>query len=87
MDEVKKTLENLFAEYSGAVVCQTSSAGGTNSRGSRGDGSEMFDDYESYIQSQRTNIERSQLDLYLEETPRKLTDELDVLEFWSKSST
>ncbi|XP_037462368.1 zinc finger BED domain-containing protein DAYSLEEPER-like [Triticum dicoccoides] len=86
MHEVKKTLESLFAEYSGAAVSQTPSDGATNSRGSRGDGSDMFDDYESYIQSQRTNVERSQLDLYLEETPRKLNDELNVLEFWSKSS-
>lgn len=84
--EVKKTLVNLFAEYSGAAVSEAPSDGAKNSRGSRGDGADMFNDYENYIQSQRTNVERSQLELYLEETPRKLNDELDVLEFWSKSS-
>ena len=67
-------------------VALAASCSSANTRGSRGDGSDMFDDYESYIQSQRTNVERSRLDLYLEETPRKLNDELNILEFWSKSS-
>lgn len=83
VDEVKKTLFNLFAEYSGGGVREENIAAdaGNTSRGA-----DMLNDYEQYMETQRTHVEKSQLELYLDEPTRGLNEKLDVLEFWSKSS-
>ena len=65
----------MFVEYSDAALVKHHQMVLQTIGGGRGNGSGMFNDYENYIQSQWTNEERSQLDIYLEETPRKMNDD------------
>ncbi|PPD85939.1 hypothetical protein GOBAR_DD17122 [Gossypium barbadense] len=44
------------------------------------------DDYKRYLNESSTRSEKSQLDIYLEEPELKLNSQIDVLDYWSKSS-
>ncbi|KAK5825499.1 hypothetical protein PVK06_020338 [Gossypium arboreum] len=44
------------------------------------------DDYKQYLCESNTKSKRSQLDIYLEEPGLKLNSQIDVLDYWSKSS-
>ncbi|TYG45935.1 hypothetical protein ES288_D11G215300v1 [Gossypium darwinii] len=44
------------------------------------------DDYKRYLNESSTRSEKSQLDIYLEEPKLELNSQIDVLDYWSKSS-
>ncbi|KAK8288672.1 hypothetical protein V6Z12_D07G140600 [Gossypium hirsutum] len=44
------------------------------------------DDYKRYLNESSTRSEKSQLDIYLEEPELELNSQIDVLDYWSKSS-
>ncbi|KAH1073538.1 hypothetical protein J1N35_025866 [Gossypium stocksii] len=44
------------------------------------------DDYKRYLNECSTKSEKSQLDIYLEEPELELNSQIDVLDYWSKSS-
>ncbi|XP_052489422.1 zinc finger BED domain-containing protein RICESLEEPER 1-like [Gossypium raimondii] len=44
------------------------------------------DDYKQYLNESSTRSEKSQLDIYLEEAKLELNSQIDVLDYWSKSS-
>ncbi|TYG74062.1 hypothetical protein ES288_D04G152600v1 [Gossypium darwinii] len=44
------------------------------------------DDYKRYLNESSTRSEKSQLDIYLEESELELNGQIDVLNYWSKSS-
>ncbi|TYG51484.1 hypothetical protein ES288_D10G261400v1 [Gossypium darwinii] len=44
------------------------------------------DDYKRYLNESNTRSEKSQLDIYLEEPELELNSQIDVLDYWSKSS-
>ncbi|XP_065867063.1 zinc finger BED domain-containing protein DAYSLEEPER-like [Euphorbia lathyris] len=85
--KVVGNLHALFEEYkysnsmtSGARL----SSSNKNSIG--GKTSEIYSDYEMFIFETSFCLEKSQLDLYLAEPTHKLDEDLDVLDFWHKSS-
>ncbi|MBA0795641.1 hypothetical protein Gohar_006487 [Gossypium harknessii] len=43
-------------------------------------------DYKRYLNESSTKSEKSQLDIYLEELELELNSQIDVLDYWSKSS-
>ncbi|XP_040964802.1 uncharacterized protein [Gossypium hirsutum] len=43
------------------------------------------DDYKRYLDESSTRSEKSQLDIYLEESELELNSQIDVLDYWSKS--
>ncbi|MBA0756282.1 hypothetical protein Gogos_000113 [Gossypium gossypioides] len=43
-------------------------------------------DYKQYLSESSTKSERSQLDIYLEELVLELNSQIDVLDYWNKSS-
>ncbi|MFQ6639221.1 hypothetical protein Gotur_015799, partial [Gossypium turneri] len=44
------------------------------------------DDYKRYLNESSTRSEKSHLDIYLEEPELELNSQIDVLDYWSKSS-
>ncbi|MBA0795732.1 hypothetical protein Gohar_006571, partial [Gossypium harknessii] len=44
------------------------------------------DDHKQYLSESSTKSERSQLDIYLEEPELELNSQIDVLNYWSKTS-
>ncbi|MFQ6656247.1 hypothetical protein Gotur_026445, partial [Gossypium turneri] len=44
------------------------------------------DDYKRYLNESSTKSEKSQLNIYLEEPELELNSQMDVLDYWSKSS-
>ncbi|KAB2077586.1 hypothetical protein ES319_A06G109200v1 [Gossypium barbadense] len=44
------------------------------------------DDYKRYLNESSTMSEKAQLDIYLEESALELNSQIDVLDYWSKSS-
>ncbi|KAK5825248.1 hypothetical protein PVK06_020061 [Gossypium arboreum] len=44
------------------------------------------DDYKRYLNESSTMSEKAQLDIYLEESTLELNSQIDVLDYWSKSS-
>ncbi|KAG4165598.1 hypothetical protein ERO13_A13G091045v2 [Gossypium hirsutum] len=44
------------------------------------------DDYKRYLNESSTKSEKSQLDIYLEEPELELNSQIDVLDYWNKSS-
>ncbi|GLT39759.1 hypothetical protein SLA2020_139340 [Shorea laevis] len=86
---VINTLYCLFDEY----MQNSSLSGGagfsvvaTNVSNDRED-IDGFEDYETFQSARfRTQVEKSQLDLYLEEPSHDLNSEIDILEFWSLCS-
>ncbi|XP_012450399.2 zinc finger BED domain-containing protein DAYSLEEPER-like [Gossypium raimondii] len=44
------------------------------------------DDYKRYLNESSTRSEKSQLDIYMEEPELELNSQIDVLDYWSKSS-
>ncbi|MFQ6624583.1 hypothetical protein Gotur_004111, partial [Gossypium turneri] len=44
------------------------------------------DDYKRYLNESSTRSEKSQLDIYLEEPELELNSQIDILDYWSKSS-
>ncbi|MFQ6655663.1 hypothetical protein Gotur_026120 [Gossypium turneri] len=51
-----------------------------------GEGFDESDDYKRYLNESSTKSEKSQLDIYLEEPELELNSQIDVLDYWSKSS-
>ncbi|PKA62031.1 Putative AC transposase [Apostasia shenzhenica] len=82
-----KALYSLFDKYKTNAVINSSStrAIAANLEGVKA--VDEFEDYELFLsRKSRTQDEKSQLDLYLEEPSHDLNSDLDILEFWSKSS-
>jgi hypothetical protein len=79
---VRSTLTSLFNEYgSGGVPMQDAT---TTSSSTVGLGA--FDDYDLYVESTTSQEEKSELDLYLAEPVKKLNENVDILDYWSKSA-
>ncbi|TYG83962.1 hypothetical protein ES288_D01G211000v1 [Gossypium darwinii] len=51
-----------------------------------GGGFDESDDYKQYLNESSTKSEKSQLDIYLEEPELELNSQIDVLDYWRKSS-
>ncbi|KAL9239499.1 hypothetical protein vseg_013813 [Gypsophila vaccaria] len=91
VSKVVSTLFCLFAEYKQQTVRFSppyvgSSSGGTNFA-ARNEDSDMFRDYNQFLSSTSRSLgNKSELDLYLEEPSYDLNSDLDVLDFWSRSS-
>ena len=83
VDIVRSTMYSLFAEYSSGVAANqhiaTPDPLGTS-------GICTFSDYDMYVQSTSSQEEKSELDLYLAEPVKKLNEDIDILDYWSKSA-
>ncbi|KAE8671626.1 BED zinc finger,hAT family dimerization domain isoform 2 [Hibiscus syriacus] len=84
------TLYGLFEEYmqnSARTSHATELSAATCKISNDKDDNDGFEDYETF-QSARflTQVEKSQLDLYLEEPSHDLNSEIDVLEYWTVCS-
>ncbi|XP_010678442.2 zinc finger BED domain-containing protein RICESLEEPER 2 [Beta vulgaris subsp. vulgaris] len=91
VSKVVNTLYCLFAEYKRQSLHFSSPAVGSSSVNTNfvggDDEGDMFGDYDQFLSStSRSQGNKSELDLYLEELSYDLNSELDVLEFWSRSS-
>lgn len=84
------TLYGLFDEYmqnsarpSQTTLLSTAASKISNDK----DENDGFEDYETFQSARfRTQVEKSQLDLYLEEPSHDLNSEIDVLEYWTLCS-
>ncbi|XP_074277565.1 zinc finger BED domain-containing protein RICESLEEPER 2-like [Silene latifolia] len=91
VNKAVSTLYCLFAEYKQQAALFPSpyvgsSSVSTNFAGGNEDG-DMFGDYNQFLSSSsRSQGNKSELDLYLEEPSYDLNSDLDVLDFWSRSS-
>ena len=45
-----------------------------------------FSDYDQYVESTSTFEEKSELELYLAEPTKRLNENIDILDYWSKSA-
>ncbi|XP_021860821.1 zinc finger BED domain-containing protein RICESLEEPER 2 isoform X2 [Spinacia oleracea] len=90
VSKVVSTLYCLFAEHKRQSIHFSSPAMGSSSVNTNfvgDDEGDMFGDYDQFLSSaSRSHGNKSELDLYLEEPSYDLNSELDVLEFWSRSS-
>ncbi|XP_057519919.1 zinc finger BED domain-containing protein RICESLEEPER 2-like isoform X1 [Amaranthus tricolor] len=91
VDKVVSTLYCLYAEYKRQSMKFSpsglaSSGVNTNFVGVDDEG-DMFGDYDQFLSStSKSQGNKSELDLYLEERSYDLNSDLDVLEFWSRNS-
>lgn len=91
VNKVVSTLYCLFAEYKRQSIHFSSPTVGSSSVNTNfvggDDEGDMFRDYDEFLSStSRSQGNKSELDLYLEEPSYDLNSDLDILEFWSKSS-
>uniref|UniRef100_A0A803L9D7 BED-type domain-containing protein n=1 Tax=Chenopodium quinoa TaxID=63459 RepID=A0A803L9D7_CHEQI len=91
VSKVVSTLYCLFAEYKQRSMHFSSTAVGSSSMNTNfvggDDEGDMFGDYDQFLSStSRSHGNKSELDLYLEEPSYELNSDLDVLEFWRRSS-
>eukprot|EP00257_Ricinus_communis_P021423 XP_015580912.1 zinc finger BED domain-containing protein RICESLEEPER 2-like [Ricinus communis] len=89
VEKVVTTLHKLFDEYrqetsSSIRTSNEEPSSGGNFVSDMGD--EQFEDYKEFLGETTTMHGKSQLDLYFEEPTHNLIEDLDVLEFWNKSS-
>lgn len=84
------TLYGLFNEYIQNSACPSRAAAlsvATNKISNNKDDNDGFEDYETFQSARfQTQVEKSQLDLYLEEPSHDLNIEIDVLEYWTLCS-
>ncbi|XP_022761456.1 zinc finger BED domain-containing protein RICESLEEPER 2-like isoform X2 [Durio zibethinus] len=84
------TLNGLFGEYMQNSACPSRTAVlsvATSKISNDKDDNDGFEDYETFQSARfRTQVEKSQLDLYLEEPSHDLNSEIDVLEYWTLCS-
>ncbi|XWS13096.1 hypothetical protein CRYUN_Cryun36dG0008300 [Craigia yunnanensis] len=84
------TLYGLFDEYMQNSTCPSHTAVlsvATTKISNDKDDNDGFEDYETFQSARfRTQVEKSQLDLYLEEPSHDLNSEIDVLEYWTLCS-
>ena len=74
---------SLFAEHSSGVAANQHIAT-PDPLGTSGIGT--FSDYDMSVQSTSSQEEKSELDLYLAELVKKLNEDIDILDYWSKSA-
>lgn len=91
VSKVLGTLYNLFAEYKQQTIHISSPTVGSSNVNTNfvggNDDLDVFGDYDRFLNStSKSQGNKSELDLYLEESSYDLNSDLDVLEFWSKSS-
>ena len=80
---VKTTMTSLFNEYgSGVHVNENLATSASPSRCGLG----AFSDYDQYVESTSTVEEKSELELYLAEPTKRLNENIDILDYWSKSA-
>ncbi|KAG8481267.1 hypothetical protein CXB51_026032 [Gossypium anomalum] len=91
-DEYVKKSKSMFSSFAGSSnvsdkspVDSSSDEHNVNSVDFGGDFDES-DDYKRYLNESSTRSEKSQLDIYLEEPELELNSQIDVLDYWSKSS-
>uniref|UniRef100_A0ACD5Z9R8 Uncharacterized protein n=1 Tax=Avena sativa TaxID=4498 RepID=A0ACD5Z9R8_AVESA len=83
--DVRNTLTSLFNEYgsgSGVVSNENIATSGSSSTSGLG----AFDDYDQYVATTNSQEEKSELDLYLAEPVKRLNENVDILDYWSKSA-
>uniref|UniRef100_A0ACD5WR84 Uncharacterized protein n=1 Tax=Avena sativa TaxID=4498 RepID=A0ACD5WR84_AVESA len=83
--DVRNTLTSLFNEYgsgSGVVSNENVATSGFSSTC----GLSAFDDYDQYVATTSSQEEKSELDLYLAEPVKRLNENVDILDYWSKSA-
>ncbi|KAK8320357.1 hypothetical protein V6Z12_A12G031900 [Gossypium hirsutum] len=92
VETILSNLRLLFDEYVKKSKSTSSSLVGSSNvsdknpvDSSLGDFDES-DDYKRYLNESSTRSEKSQLDIYLEELELELKSQIDVLDYWSKSS-
>ena len=91
VDKIVNTLHELFIEYKKINVTSSLQCPIDSSHVSLG-GEINDEDADSYAYKQflsglsRPQAERSQLDLYLEEESLDLNSDIDILDYWNKSS-
>ena len=81
--DVRRTLTSLFNEY-GSVVPVHDNLPKTSMSSTCGLGA--FSDYDQYVESTSTFEEKSELELYLAEPTKRLNENIDILDYWSKSA-
>ncbi|OMO52619.1 putative Zinc finger, BED-type [Corchorus olitorius] len=84
------TLYALFHEYMQHSPCPSNTGASpvvTAKISNDKDDNDGFEDYETFQSARfRTQVEKSQLDLYFEEPSHDLNSEIDVLEYWTLCS-
>uniref|UniRef100_A0A8R7PYM1 AC transposase n=1 Tax=Triticum urartu TaxID=4572 RepID=A0A8R7PYM1_TRIUA len=80
---VKTTMTSLFNEYGSGVHVNENIA---TSASSSTCGLGAFSDYDQYVESTSSHEERSELELYLAEPAKRLNENVNILDFWSKSA-
>ncbi|KAE8816505.1 zinc finger bed domain-containing protein ricesleeper 2-like [Hordeum vulgare] len=81
--DVRSTLTSLFNEY-GSVVPVHDNLAKTSMSSTCGLGA--FSDYDQYVESTSAQEEKSELELYLVEPVKRLNENIDILDYWSKSA-
>ncbi|KAK8279060.1 hypothetical protein V6Z12_D09G086100 [Gossypium hirsutum] len=76
VETILSNLRLLFDEYVKKSKSMSSSLAGSSN----------CDDYKQYLDEFSTRSEKSQLDIYLEEPELELNSQIDVSDYWSKSS-
>lgn len=82
INNVRSTMTSLFNEYGSGLPVHENLAAGSSSTSGLG----AFSDYDQYVQSTSSREEKSELELYLAEPVKKLNDNIDILDYWSKSA-
>lgn len=72
----------LFNEYGSGVPINENLA---RSESSSTSGLGAFSDYDQYVDSTSSHEEKSELELYLAEPAKRLNENVDILDYWSKS--
>ncbi|KAL9253482.1 Zinc finger BED domain-containing protein [Drosera capensis] len=91
VSKVVNALYCLFAEYKHRTAQKSSLLAGSSSChanfAGEGDDGDVFGDYDQFLSvTSRSQGNKSELELYLEEPSYDLNCDLDVLEFWSNSA-
>lgn len=81
--DVRSTLTSLFNEY-GSVLPVHDNLAKTSMSSTCGLGA--FSDYDQYVENTSSHEEKSELELYLAEPVKRLNENIDILDYWSKSA-
>lgn len=83
VNKIVARLHMLFEEYKHSNTSIGTCSMGNNTGNSVAT-DEFFSDYSVFVSEISSSVEKSQVDLYLAEPTRDLTEDLDVLDFWNK---
>ncbi|KAE8798544.1 bed zinc family dimerization isoform 1 [Hordeum vulgare] len=81
--DVRSTLTYLFNGY-GSVLPVHDNLAKTSMSSTCGLGA--FSDYDQYVENTSSHEEKSELELYLAEPVKRLNENIDILDYWSKSA-